>query len=884
MTVDVSATGWKLLSVVGLLVSATSTTTERVHEDGTFCWDSKNRAELLSTSSTGSTVLEPDARRRPAVTRDVPQTHSQVADPARQSGGWTPSPRCGGLVAAIMPEKGAVSVVADILFSRGRSCEEQNEVVHCRCSRAFVQDRELYRSDNRLTFDLTDTDSQDYDNEEEVVLDDESQLMASMGLPLAFISSSKQRRVGRRSNSRPATFWVPTEEEKEDLQVNTKDDENNVSVTLEENFEKRGDAGWETYWAQQGEGLLWSSWLEKHPETEVLSAGYAGSGIAPWDCLHTKAEWDKHATETYLSFWEQYSYWAAQGWTIAQPPCEGNTGRRCGPTGPESQQRSDDLDDEDEILSDLTGQKCTIKPDGSLFPDSPIDQCVKETNINQNGGSDYSNSKNDLQMPAASTHQNMAEYTVSQQAACSSDNQYGFTNKISNGEDDEDDETPGGGRAKLKRSHELDLLDCSHLAPEEALRKLGLRHNSAPLFNSVLSFKCSAVQKHKKWKKKTVCGMSKHTRFCEPDEENTQISTSFSKVKVFLQKNWIETQMTQSDLGEMGRRSKQESQFKSALGGEVALEEEQKKRKEIKGPEERNMDNKRDDGYKSLYSLKPDGMKLAESSSSFSSATGTLNSKRAEEKQSCLEDFLLFDSREGNCDKKNPKKKSKLKRNRQIPAEMATDKDLTKYWAQRYRLFSRFDEGIRLDREGWFSVTPEKIAEHIALRVEHSFSDSQLVIDAFCGVGGNAIQFALTGKRVLAIDINPMALDLARHNAKVYSVADQIDFLQGDFLHLAPRLRGDVVFLSPPWGGPNYLTAEVFDIKTMMEPDGFEIFHMAKMISDNIVYFLPRNADVDQIASLAGSGGKVEVEQNFLNNKLKTVTAYFGSLIKSESK
>lgn len=37
-----------------------------------------------------------------------------------------------------------------------------------------------------------------------------------------------------------------------------------------------------------------------------------------------------------------------------------------------------------------------------------------------------------------------------------------------------------------------------------------------------------------------------------------------------------------------------------------------------------------------------------------------------------------------------------------------------------------------------------------------------------------------------------------------------------------------------------------------------------------------------QIASLAGPGGKVEVEQNFLNNKLKTVTAYFGSLIKSE--
>lgn len=48
--------------------------------------------------------------------------------------------------------------------------------------------------------------------------------------------------------------------------------------------------------------------------------------------------------------------------------------------------------------------------------------------------------------------------------------------------------------------------------------------------------------------------------------------------------------------------------------------------------------------------------------------------------------------------------------------------------------------------EGWFSVTPEKIAEHIAGRVSQSFK-CDIVVDAFCGVGGNTIQFALTGKR-----------------------------------------------------------------------------------------------------------------------------------------
>lgn len=40
-----------------------------------------------------------------------------------------------------------------------------------------------------------------------------------------------------------------------------------------------------------------------------------------------------------------------------------------------------------------------------------------------------------------------------------------------------------------------------------------------------------------------------------------------------------------------------------------------------------------------------------------------------------------------------------------------------KYWCQRRRLFSRFDMGIQLDSEGWFSVTPEIIADHVAQRV-----------------------------------------------------------------------------------------------------------------------------------------------------------------------
>lgn len=41
-----------------------------------------------------------------------------------------------------------------------------------------------------------------------------------------------------------------------------------------------------------------------------------------------------------------------------------------------------------------------------------------------------------------------------------------------------------------------------------------------------------------------------------------------------------------------------------------------------------------------------------------------------------------------------------------------------KYWAQRRRLFSKYDDGILLDSEGWYSVTPEIIAKHVASKFE----------------------------------------------------------------------------------------------------------------------------------------------------------------------
>ncbi|KAM0948890.1 putative noranthrone synthase [Dioscorea sansibarensis] len=200
--------------------------------------------------------------------------------------------------------------------------------------------------------------------------------------------------------------------------------------------------------------------------------------------------------------------------------------------------------------------------------------------------------------------------------------------------------------------------------------------------------------------------------------------------------------------------------------------------------------------------------------------------------------------------------------------------NVAKYWCQRYLLFSQFDDGIKMDEEGWFSVTPESIARHHASRC-----DSGTVVDCFAGVGGNSIQFAFKSNHVIAIDIDSQRIDFAQHNAAIYGVNDKIDFINADFFQIAHRLKGDSVFLSPPWGGPDYTKVEKYDMETMLKPHtGSFLFKIASKMAPKVVMFLPRNVDLNQLAELALSATppwSLEVERNFLNGKLKAITAYF---------
>ncbi|KAI8243955.1 Trimethylguanosine synthase [Colletotrichum sp. SAR 10_99] len=225
--------------------------------------------------------------------------------------------------------------------------------------------------------------------------------------------------------------------------------------------------------------------------------------------------------------------------------------------------------------------------------------------------------------------------------------------------------------------------------------------------------------------------------------------------------------------------------------------------------------------------------------------------------------------------------------------------DLQKYFSQRRSIFSWYDDGVYLTNDAWFGVTPEPVANAVANDMSYTDPSKRFLVDIFGGAGGNTIAFAASGRwdRVISIERDAATLACAQHNAELYEVADYITWVHGDCFEFLDKLKTDpagklteelrvpleetVVFASPPWGGPGYRSAEVFDL-SKMEPYNLEQLHEACMPMDHAL-FLPRTSDLRQIAKLTPDGEKLEVVQYCMEGASKAMVAYVPGAFKPPS-
>lgn len=81
--------------------------------------------------------------------------------------------------------------------------------------------------------------------------------------------------------------------------------------------------------------------MEKH--TEFSSE----SPLAPWACPEWKERWEEHSNEIYGYYWEQFNYWASQGWTTDET-ISADAARDEEPHAEEHQEQLDVMDPEED--------------------------------------------------------------------------------------------------------------------------------------------------------------------------------------------------------------------------------------------------------------------------------------------------------------------------------------------------------------------------------------------------------------------------------------------------------------------------------------------------------------------------------------------------------
>lgn len=192
--------------------------------------------------------------------------------------------------------------------------------------------------------------------------------------------------------------------------------------------------------------------------------------------------------------------------------------------------------------------------------------------------------------------------------------------------------------------------------------------------------------------------------------------------------------------------------------------------------------------------------------------------------------------------------------------------ELQRYWAMRNLLLSRFDEGVQTDAVGLYCVKPEPAARQIAHELR-----GEVVYDAFCGIGGSAISFALEGKRVIAVEHDQHRLAMAIHNAAVYEVADKIRFIHGDSLRLLADCRFDCIYLDPFWGWPSASGIDAVFLDGL-NPPGKQIIDRFLPLRVPTAMSLPRCFDLAEVRDL---GIDFDLRWSYLEARRLFMTLFF---------
>lgn len=119
---------------------------------------------------------------------------------------------------------------------------------------------------------------------------------------------------------------------------------------------------------------------------------------------------------------------------------------------------------------------------------------------------------------------------------------------------------------------------------------------------------------------------------------------------------------------------------------------------------------------------------------------------------------------------------------------------------------------LQTTEEGLYSITRKRDSERILSIIKHNVRDlgNKTITDGTACIGGDTIQFAMAFHHVHSIELNLANFDCLVKNINVYELSN-ITLHHGDCTVLF-NWNTDVLYLDPPWGGPDYKAKKDLDL------------------------------------------------------------------------
>ena len=113
---------------------------------------------------------------------------------------------------------------------------------------------------------------------------------------------------------------------------------------------------------------------------------------------------------------------------------------------------------------------------------------------------------------------------------------------------------------------------------------------------------------------------------------------------------------------------------------------------------------------------------------------------------------------------------------------------------------------LLIDEVGGYSITKNIYWEKIKPFILEHIPDikDMIVTDCFASAGGDTINFGLICKYINSIELDRTRYYYLLNNIAVYQIQDKVTCYNNDFTKIIDELEQDIIYLDPPFGGPDY--------------------------------------------------------------------------------